>query len=122
MPPRLVKGRQAQAGRVAVMRGPLVFGLNPARNTELGQVEPRNLAIDPESLEGLAHQEEAAPDGPVIRARGWRFGRDSAIQPPDLAFELTEYPDPGLEAVYFRVPDPKAPAFVDDELITPQSC
>jgi len=122
MPPRLVKGRQAQAGRVAVMRGPLVFGLNPARNTELGQVELRNLAIDPESLEGPAHQEEAAPDEPVIRARGWRFGRDYAIQPPDLAFALTEYPDPGLEAVYFRVPDPKAPTFVDDELITPQSC
>ncbi|MBI4623747.1 MAG: glycoside hydrolase family 127 protein, partial [Verrucomicrobia bacterium] len=34
---RLVKGRQRQAGRVAVMRGPQVFCLNPAGNAELAK-------------------------------------------------------------------------------------
>ena len=115
MPPRLVKGRQAQAGRVAVMRGPLVFGLNPARHPQPGQLDLRNLALDPDSLE------VAVTNEPMIRARGWSFGRDYAIQPPDLDLELTEYPDPGIEAVYFKVPDPKAVAFVDDELTTPGS-
>ena len=34
MPWRLVRGRKAQQGRVAVMRGPLVFCLNPMRQAE----------------------------------------------------------------------------------------
>lgn len=97
------------------MRGPLVFGLNPARHPQPGQLDLRNLALDPDSLE------VAVTNEPMIRARGWSFGRDYAIQPPDLDLELTEYPDPGIEAVYFKVPDPKAVAFVDDELTTPGS-
>lgn len=49
---RLVKGRQRQAGRVAVMRGPLLFCLDPAQNPELANLDGSDLgyiALDPES-------------------------------------------------------------------------
>ncbi|MCF6286884.1 MAG: glycoside hydrolase family 127 protein, partial [Candidatus Hydrogenedentes bacterium] len=49
---RLIKGTQSQAGRVAIMYGPRVFTLNPERNPELGDTNPRILTIDPATLQG----------------------------------------------------------------------
>ena len=40
---RLVKGRQRQAGRVAVMRGPQVFCLDPAQNPALAKLDGTEL-------------------------------------------------------------------------------
>ena len=44
--------RQLQSGRVAVMRGPLVFCLDRARNKDLAKLDLRLLTIVPSSLEG----------------------------------------------------------------------
>jgi hypothetical protein len=38
---------------------------------------------------------------------------------PDLILELTEIPDAGGEATYFRVPNPQDARFVNDELLVP---
>ena len=51
MPWRLVQGRQRQAGRVAVMRGPQVFCLNPAQNSDLEKLDGAELgyiALNPD--------------------------------------------------------------------------
>ncbi|MEI6257758.1 MAG: beta-L-arabinofuranosidase domain-containing protein, partial [Planctomycetota bacterium] len=53
MPWRLVKGRVAQAGRVAVARGPQVFCLSRSRNKDvkgLDTVDLRLLVLDPASI------------------------------------------------------------------------
>jgi uncharacterized protein len=47
MPWRLVQGRQRQAGRVAVMRGPQVFCLNPAQNADLAELDGAELLTPP---------------------------------------------------------------------------
>jgi len=47
---RLVKGRQRQAGRVAIMRGPLIFSLNPASYPEVAKQDAADLGaflLDP---------------------------------------------------------------------------
>jgi len=49
---RLLKGRQNQAGRVAVMRGPMLFALSRQRNQELGAGDPRLITVSPSTLEG----------------------------------------------------------------------
>ena len=74
----------------------------------------RELTIDPTSLRGPEPETSIRPDGQLLRAKAWSPGRDQALA-PDLALELTEYPDPGGEATYFRVPD--GAACVEDELI-----
>jgi len=41
---RLVSGRERQSGRVAVMRGPSLFCLNPAQNESLAKMDGQTLA------------------------------------------------------------------------------
>ena len=43
MPWRFVKGREMQEGRVALMRGPVVYCLNPDRNSGLEGVRLRDI-------------------------------------------------------------------------------
>ncbi len=119
MPWRWIKGRKAQAGRVALMRGPVVFCLNRARHPELEKIEPRMLTIAPESLQGPVSDDTVRPGGLAARLRAWRPGAWYPQAKPDLELVLTEYPDPAGEAVYFHVPNPRSDAFVDDELLEP---
>jgi hypothetical protein len=117
MPWRLVKGRQRQAGRVAVMRGPQIFCLNPAQNPTLAKldgVELGYLALDPASL--LADPVENStvrPGGLGCRVQAWKPGFGLGKK-GDLALTLTEFPDPDGKATYFRLRD--FSAAVDDEL------
>jgi hypothetical protein len=119
MPWRLVKGRQRQAGRVAVMRGPQIFCLNPAQNPTLAKldgVELGYLALDPASL--LADPVENStvrPGGLGCRVQAWKPGFGLGKK-GDLALTLTEFPDPDGKATYFRLRD--FSAAVDDELFT----
>jgi hypothetical protein len=116
----LVKGRKAQSGRVAVMRGPLVFCLNRSRHKELAQIDLRLLTLDPSSLEGPVADNTARPGGLACRVRAWRPGSWYPMARPDLRLTLTEFADPGGEATYFHVPDPNGPGFGEDELIQPE--
>lgn len=114
---RLVQGRKAQAGRVAVMRGPQLFCLNPAGNETLAGIDLRLLVIDPESLEGPLDNETVRPGGQACRLRAWSPGKWYPDEATDLCFTLTEFADPGGEAIYFKVPNPNAPAFMAEELL-----
>lgn len=106
---RLVRGRRRQAGRVAVMRGPLVYTLNPKQSEALAKLDAAELTaftLDPASLHLL-------PDG-ACRAGLWKPGFGLAAT-PDYQVKLTPFPDPAGEACYFRLRDPSAA--VDDELL-----
>jgi hypothetical protein len=113
---RLVKGRKAQAGRVAVVRGPIVFCLNRSRHEKLADVDLRLITLDPASLEGPFPDDRVHPGGQACRVRAWGPGRWYPMAKTDLELTLTEFPDPDGEAVYFKIPNPNAGLLVDDEL------
>lgn len=118
---RLVKGRRAQAGRVAIMYGPLVFCLNRKKHEALSHVDLRLLTIDPQTLEGPISDDSIHPDGLACRVKAWAPGAWYPHAQPAYTLTLTEFPDPDGEAVYFHVPNPNDPMFTDDELIVPES-
>ena len=110
---RWVKGRQAQAGRAALMRGPMVFCLNPSRQTEMGNFDLHDMCVRPGSLEEPLDDDSVRPGGIKARLSAAPLmmgGKRSSI-------ELTEFPDPAGEAIYFRVENPCDPILVDDELL-----
>jgi hypothetical protein len=116
MPWRLVKGRQRQAGRVAIMRGPQIFCLNPAQNPALAKldgVELGYLALDPASLADPVENSAVRPGGLGCRVQAWKPGFGLGKK-GDLALTLTEFPDPDGKATYFRLRD--FSAAVEDEL------
>jgi uncharacterized protein len=113
---RFVRGRKAQAGRVAVMRGPLVFCLNPAWNEGLADMDLRLITIDPSSLEGPFEDNTVHEGGQACRVRTWGPGVWYPQAEPDLNLLLTEYSDPGGEATYFKIPNPLDERCVEDEL------
>jgi hypothetical protein len=118
---RLVKGWKAQAGRVAVMRGPMVFCLNRKRHDKLADVDLRAITIDPTSLKGPMPDDSVRPDGVACQISAWRPGAWYPYAKPDWELTLTEFADPDGEALYFHVPNPNADMFVKDELIQQQS-
>lgn len=121
MPWRLVKGRQRQAGRVAVMRGPQLFCLNPAQNAALAELDGTELgylALDPASLSDPIPSDAVRPAGLGCRVRAWKAGF-SLAKNPDFELTLTEFPDPGGKATYFRLRD--FSGAVDDELFIGKS-
>ena len=116
MPWRLVKGREMQHGRVAVMRGPTVYCINPDRNPGLEGMSLRDLTVDPSSLSDPVPDDTIRPGGTACRLRAWSPGR-SLDDPGDLDLVLSEFPDPGGREIYFRAPG--ADIGVEDELIAP---
>ncbi len=104
---RLVKGRQRQAGRVALMRGAQVFCLNPAQNPHLAKLDGTELgylAIDPTSMGTPVRSDVVRPGGLACKASFWKpgFGLGNKA---DYELTLTEFPDPDGKATYFRLRD-----------------
>jgi DUF1680 family protein len=115
MPWRLVRGRQAQSGRVVILRGPMVYCLSRSRHPALAKMDLRLLTLDPKSLEGPV-PDDALPGGVACRVKAWGPGKWYPHAKPELNLTLTEFPDPAGEAAYFNVPNPNAAEIVDDEL------
>ncbi len=117
---RLVKGRKRQSGRIAVLRGPVLFCLNPTKNPGQGleQLSPDELErilIDPSSLKGPFNDETVRTDGMSCEILAWRAGWGMSDGPHDLKLLLTEFPDPGCKSTYFNIADKSVAQ--DDELI-----
>ena len=108
---RMVRGRKTQAGRVAVMRGPVLFCLNPQRQEGLDGKDLKGITLDPKSLGQVQEDSTIRPNGMACCVQAWSPGRDLK-GPTDLDLVLTEYADPGGEATYFRIPK----SIVKDEL------
>lgn len=118
MPWRLVKGRQRQAGRVAVMRGPQLFCLDPAQNAALAKLDGTELgyiALDPTSLTDPVQSDAVRPGGLDCRVQAWKPGFGIGKK-TDFTLTLTEFPDPDGKATYFRLRD--FSVAVDDELLS----
>lgn len=112
---RLVKGRQRQAGRVAVMRGPLVFCLDPAQQKSLESRDGADLGritIDPATLQAVP-DDSIRPGGIAAKAGAWKpsFGLSTQA---DFELILREFPDPAGRQTYFRL---REDAGVEDELL-----
>jgi uncharacterized protein len=120
---RFIRGRRAQAGRAAILRGPVLFTFNPDRNSDLSAqpgFEPRLLRINPLETSPEVPDNSVRPDGrsgvihawPHVPSQNgpWPFNKRIPVL-------LTEYPDPAGEAIYFMVPGPGQHLLVDDELV-----
>ena len=116
MPLRLVRGRKAQVGRVAVMQGPQLFCLNPDRQEDFNPEIMKLLYIDPTSLELSDVDSSIRPNGVTCQAYCWDPNNYQAQSKAPIKLLLTEYADPGCQATYFLVRDPNSDIFVDDEL------
>lgn len=108
---RWVRGRQSQAGRAALLRGPVLFCLNPARNEGLEGVDLREITVDPASVEGPSPDDTVRPGGQACRVRGW------SPEGAELTLLLTEFVNPGGEATHLRITPDAAHSLVNDELV-----
>ena len=99
---RLIRGRRLQAGRAAVMRGPMVFCCHEPATGEL--------TLDPATLDGPTVVDHTIrPDGMAAHIRA---GRGNAADEKQLV--LTEFADPDGRPTYFNLPGPGGAE--DDEL------
>lgn len=128
---RAVLGRQRQAGRVAVMRGPMVFCLDPFQGQEFGakgqadplapptapakskdrlfwEQDPADIAatmtIDVASLKDVPGGDVVRPGGVAGSVHVSTNGHSVAVT-GNVTVRLTEFADPHGRLVYFRVPD-----------------
>ena len=130
MKTRLVRGRKLQAGKVAVMRGPVLFCLSPARQVarhpvyagrganpaEIRRTVDEAVAqtkFDWTTLATPVPDKTIRPDGLALEVRAWGPGNDRS-KPADLTLLLTEFVDPTGELTYLPSDNPKAG--VEDEL------
>jgi uncharacterized protein len=117
MPWRLVRGCKLQEGRVALMRGPVVYCIGAGNNAEVlkKHKEPGDLLIDPASLGQPIADSSVRPGGLKVVAKAWlpgNGGEDAA----SINVVLSEFVDPTGVATYFRIPDLNKA--VSDELLS----
>lgn len=117
---RFIKGRRAQAGRVAIMRGPQLFTLSRSMNPGLApDARIAAMYIDPATITGPFADSSVRPDGIACRIEAWTPGEWTNVPFAEkaLTLTLTEFADPTGEAVYFKTPNPEDPTFQEDELL-----
>ena len=114
MTPRWIKGRKIHSGKIALMRGPLLFCLSRERNNLSSEMDLNSITIDMESLSGPFCDQAIRPDGQAFKVRVWSTERN-ITEDSDPELLLTEFPDPTGEAVYFIPSNPDAA--VPDDLI-----
>ncbi len=114
---RLVKGRQMQEGKVALLRGPVVYCLGTAQNAALLAKYPAftGIVIDPASFGDPEPDDTIRPGGLKVTARAlveapgeWSKGA------PEETVTFTEFVDPTGIVTYVHVLDMRCT--VDDEL------
>lgn len=102
---------------MAVLRGPVVFGLNPSRDKQLEDVLLGTITLDTSSIEGPLADNTVRPDGMACKIRGWKPGAWYPRAKQSLELYLTELPDPAIQSIYFHVPNPLGVDLSDDELL-----
>ena len=118
MPWRLVRGRETQAGRVALLRGPMVYCIGKDQNAALFQAFPsfRDLTVDPATIGAPVPDDTVRRGGLKVSALAWTTADCTGEKVPVV---FTEFADPSGREVYFKVPDLSNAApigIVDDEI------
>lgn len=116
MPFRLIEGRQRQTGRVAIVRGPLVYCLNPSQKEKLkglDGIELSRIILDPSTMT-LVPDNTVRPGGTACKVKAWKASFGMSVPPHEFELTLKEFPDPEGQQTYFSLSDMK-PA-VPDEL------
>lgn len=114
---RLIRGRETQAGRFALMHGPILFGLGTLRNPNLPEdVSWSDFVLDPTSLGTPERDAAFRSAGLQVTAKMWTDSEQIG-EPVEVIF--TEFIDPSGNEVYFRIPDNATGIPVmDDEIFT----
>ncbi len=117
---RFVRGRMVQDGRVALLRGPVLFTCSEKLNAEVLKKcpQPRDLVLDPASLGHPIPDDSVRPDGQKVVVKAWT-NPERTGDPVEVV--LTEFIDPDGIEVYFKIPnlnDAKPVRIVDDELLS----
>jgi len=120
---RFIRGRASQVGRAAILRGPVLFTLNPQRNPDFAahpDFSPRELMFHPDEIQPAAPDASVRPNGIAATINAWTPGHHQFWPHiPRKPLTLTEYPDAGGQNIYFLVPNPESPKLEDDELVAP---
>ena len=103
---RFVRGRGVQDGRVALLRGPVLFTFSATLNAEALKScpNPRDLVFDPTSIGAPVPDNRIRPDGQKVVVKAWTNPERTAAP---VAIVLTEFVDPDGIEVYLKVPDLK---------------
>jgi DUF1680 family protein len=118
---RLIEGRKRQSGRVAVMRGPLVYGLSRETNPTVDPKKSRSyqtlekITLNPSSMV-LTSDTTVRQNGTACKIGAWGTGFVSTSGKNSYELLLTEFTDPNGVIIYFRLPDVNRPLVVKDEL------
>lgn len=117
---RLVRGRMLQDGRVALMRGPVLFSFSEKLNAEVLQAcpDPRDLVLDLTSIGAPIPDDAVRPGGQKVTVKAWT-NPEGTGDPVDVI--LTEFIDPDGIEVYFNAfvgDGTGAIPVVDDELLS----
>ena len=117
---RFVRGRMLQEGRVALMRGPVLFAFSEKRNAAVLKQcpEPRDLVLDPARIGNPILDHSIRPNGQKVIVKAWTNPARTG-DPVDVV--LTEFVDPDGIEVYFKIPnlyEAKSIRVVDDELLS----
>ena len=117
---RFVRGRMIQDGRVALLRGPVLFTFSDTLNAEVLKncPKPRDLMLDPASLGSPIPDARIRPDGQKVVAKAWTNPERTGA-PVNVV--LTEFVDPDGIDVYFKIPnlaDTRPLRIMDDELLS----
>jgi hypothetical protein len=105
---RLVLGRQRQSGRVALMRGPQIFSLDPGQDESLLKMDAADLGrivIDLASIEPEPVMDNSVRPGGI----GCRLKAGNVPMylgnSGNLSLTFTEFADPASRCTYFKIPD-----------------
>ena len=102
---------------MALLYGPLLYGLNPARNPAVSHLTLRNITLEPSSVIGPRRDDSVRPGGTSFQIKGW--STPAALSgAPDLSLILTEFADFGDQEVFFKSSD-LTPAGPDELLGRP---
>ncbi|MCU0963261.1 MAG: glycoside hydrolase family 127 protein [Pirellulaceae bacterium] len=117
---RFVRGRMLQEGRVALMRGPVLFSFSEDRNRDVLRAcpDPRDLVLDPSSIGDPIADDSIRPHGQKVIVKAWTNPQRTGDR---VDVVLTEFIDPNGIDVYFRIPDLREEQpirVVDDELFS----
>jgi len=117
---RFIRGRMIQDGRVALLRGPVLFTFSDKLNAAVLKkcANPRDLVLDPASIGDPIPDESVRPNGQKVVVKAWT-NPERAGDPVDVV--LTEFVDPTGIDVYFKVPnlnDTRPVRIMDDELLS----